>query len=207
MQLEIIYCTVGEWQENSYLIKYKSQAWLVDPGDEFENLDKKFALEELCLKGIINTHGHFDHLGAVHQFKKKYNTLFYIHSKDKQIVRQANLYKKLAGSSSYFVTPAIDGFLDEQASFKLDDKVIKVHSTPGHTNGSVSFEIDNALISGDLLFKEAIGRVDLPGGNIDLLKRSITYIIEKFEGYTIYPGHGSPFVLDGRVIDTLSKLI
>ena len=207
MELDITYYTVGEWRENSYLIKYKSEAWLVDPGDEFEDLDKKFAVAELELKGIINTHGHFDHIGAVHQFKEKYNIPFYIHSKDKQILRQANLYKKLAGSSSYFVTPDIDGFLEEIESFKINDKVIKIHSTPGHTNGSVSFEIDNALISGDLLFKEAIGRVDLPGGNINLLKKSITYVIENFEGYTIYPGHGSPFVLDSNVINTLKKLI
>lgn len=207
MEVEIKYHTVGKWRENSYLIKAGNDAWLIDPGDEFESLETVFNVSELSLKGIINTHGHFDHVGAVSQFKEKYHLSFYIHSKDKQILRQASLYKKLAGSNSFFISPLVDEYLDERKSFLLNNKVIKVHHTPGHTNGSVILEIDNILVTGDLIFKDSIGRVDLPGGNIKLLKESILYVLQNFEGFIIYPGHGEPFLLDPEVLSTIKKLI
>lgn len=207
MEVEILYKAVGKWQENSYLIKIANEAWLIDPGDEFEQLEAFFNVDHLSLKGIINTHGHFDHVGAANQFKEKYLIPFFIHSKDKQILRQANLYKKLAGSDLFFVIPVIDEYLENVRHVLIGDKKIKVHYTPGHTNGSVSFEIDKNIITGDLLFKNKIGRVDLPGGNLKLLKQSILYILENFKGYVIYPGHGKPFLLDEKVISTLKKMI
>ena len=207
MAAMIRYVTVGKWNENSYLITDNGEAWLTDPGDEFELLDKEFDAENLLINGIINTPGHFDHIGAVEQFKEKYNLPFYLHSKDKQIVRQGNLYKRFAGSSSSFKTPSIDHILDEEPTLKLGEKSIITHYTPGHTNGSMCFEIEQSLISGDLLFKNTIGRVDLPGGKIDLLKRSVNYVLERFAGYTIYPGHGEPFLLNEKVISTLKKLV
>ena len=207
MEAKILYKTVGKWHENSYIIKVGNGAWLVDPGDEFEQLEAFFKLDGFALKGIINTHGHFDHVGAVNQFKEKYLIPFFIHSKDKQILRQANLYKKLAGSDSFFVVPVIDEYLENVQHVSICEKKIKIHYTPGHTNGSVSFEVDKNLITGDLLFKDKIGRVDLPGGSIKLLKQSILYILENFECYVIYPGHGEPFVLDDEVIRTLKKMI
>ena len=207
MEVEIKYHTVGKWRENSYLIKFGNDAWLVDPGDEFESLEIIFRVSELTLKGIINTHGHFDHVGAVSQFKEKYNLAFYIHSRDKQVLRQASLYKKLAGGNSFLITPIIDEYLDDRKTVVVNKKDIKIHHTPGHTNGSVSFEIDKSLITGDLMFKANIGRVDLPGGNIKLLKESVLYVLQNFEGFMIYPGHGEPFLLDKEVISTLKKLI
>ena len=207
MEVEIKYHTVGKWRENSYLIKVGNDAWLVDPGDEFEKLEAFFKVDDLSLKGIVNTHGHFDHVGAVNQFKEKYLIPFFIHSKDKQILRQANLYKKLAGSTLFFVVPVIDEYVENVKNILVGNKNIKVHYTPGHTNGSVLFEIDKCLITGDLLFNDKIGRVDLPGGNIKLLKESILYVLQNFEGFIIYPGHGEPFLLDKEVISTLKKLI
>ena len=207
MEAEISYKTVGKWKENSYLIKVGIDAWLVDPGDEFEQLESFFNVSNLLLKGIINTHGHFDHVGAVSQFKDKYIIPFFIHSNDKQILRQSNLYKKLAGSSTFFVVPQINEYIENVKQVLIGEKTIKFHHTPGHTNGSVSFEIDKNLITGDLLFKDKIGRIDLPGGNLVLLRQSIKYIFEHFGGYMIYPGHGEPFLLDEEVINTLKKMI
>lgn len=207
MSFKIIYKTVGKWNENSYLLESSSGAWLIDPGDDFEVLDKFFDGSKKNLKGIINTHAHFDHIGAVHEFKTNYGIPFYIHSKDKQLVRQGNLYKKLAGESGTFTTPAIDGFIDEMPAFELNGETVKVHETPGHTNGSVCFEIGTNLISGDLFFKDALGRIDLPGGNHKLLIQSVRYVLDHFIGYTIYPGHGNPFVLDEEVSYKLQSLL
>lgn len=207
MEIDILCTTVSRWKENSYLLKFQNEAWLIDPGDEFEKLDNNFVTADLKINGIINTHGHFDHVGAVSEFKNKYDIPFFIHEKDKQILRQANLYKKLAGSKEYFEIPDIESFIEKNSTFELYDKIIQTHYTPGHTNGSVSFEIDNYLFTGDLLFKGVIGRVDLPGGNIELLKQSINFVLENFKGYIVYPGHGESFLLDESVIRILKKLI
>lgn len=207
MQISVQYKTVGKWKENSYLLEYDNEAWLIDPGDEFAALDTFFAANTKNLKGIINTHGHFDHIGAVHEFKEKYKIPFYLHSSDKQILRQGNLYRKLAGDSTLHTTPQPDGFLNELPNINIGNKQISIHHTPGHTNGSVCFEIDKNLISGDLFFKDNIGRVDLPGGNKNLLLQSVDFVLNNFEGYMIYPGHGEPFLLDASTIQNLKSLL
>lgn len=205
MALTIKYRTVGHWRENSYCISYRNEAFLVDPGDEYEALCTDFSDSLPFVKAIINTHGHFDHIGAVHAFQQNFGFPFYLHSNDKRIVHHANLYRKIAGDDTITKTPVIDFLLDEQDSFTLSGKTIRIHNTPGHTAGSVCFEIDNNLISGDLFFADAIGRTDLPGGNREQINASIESVLNRFEGYQIYPGHGSPFLLDRQTIENLRR--
>jgi hydroxyacylglutathione hydrolase len=203
VQLLIKYLCVGPWKENAYLVAYNNEAWLIDPGDEFEKLDDFFEISKYKLNGIINTHGHFDHVGAVAKFKEKYKVPFYLHSKDKQILKQANLYSKLAGGKNLLETPLVDFFLDDHSVLDIAGKKINIHYTPGHSNGSVCFEIDGNLVSGDILIKGLPGRTDLPGGNKELIKSSITYILENFNDSMLYPGHGQPFLLDNATINIL----
>lgn len=207
MQVKIRYLTVGTWKENAYLVEYNNESVLIDPGDSFEELDKYFKEVNSKYIAILNTHGHFDHIGAVDAFKVKYDLPFYMHSKDKNILYQSNLLRKFAGETGHIKIPSIDFFLDAQKIFKLNGKQILIHHTPGHSNGSVCFEIDNMLLSGDILFKDSIGRTDLPGGNKSLLDQSLLFILDKFEGYQIYPGHGIPFVLSQDIICNLKALI
>lgn len=187
--------TVGQWLENTYLIYNEEEGWIVDPGDDFELLNDVVNQERITLKGILNTHGHFDHLGAVSNFKENYNVPFYIHSRDKRLVGQANLYRKLAKGQGFFKTPAIDHFLDQAKEIPFGGESIKIIHTPGHSEGSVTFVIDNQLISGDLLFENRVGRTNLPGGNLESLKKSATTLLQNFKGYRVYPGHGNSFLI------------
>jgi glyoxylase-like metal-dependent hydrolase (beta-lactamase superfamily II) len=207
MDLCIRYITVGSWNENAYIIEYKGNSILIDPGDDFQKLENFFLQNKTKHIAILNTHGHFDHIGAVQDFKDKYEIPFYIHSKDKRVVHQANLLRKFAGVKQVLQTPKIDFHLDEITSFYLLDKEIKVHYTPGHSAGSVCFEIDKMLISGDTLFKDSLGRIDLPGGNKMLLNQSVKFILDNFMNYQVYPGHGSPFILDEDAIKRIEKLL
>ena len=207
MDLSIWYITVGTWNENAYIIEYKGHSILIDPGDNFKKLENFFLQNKTKHIAILNTHGHFDHIGAVQDFKEKYNIPFYIHSKEKRNVYQANLLRKFAGDSQVFKTPGIDIFFDDITSFHLLDKEIKIHHTPGHSAGSVCFEIDNMLISGDIFFKDQIGRTDMPGGNKALLIESVKFILTNFMNYHIYPGHGSPFILDEEVVKRIKKFL
>jgi hydroxyacylglutathione hydrolase len=203
--MNIIKSTVGKWKENSYLLNIDGSEYIIDPGDEYSKLKVDFKINHLM--GIINTHGHFDHLGAVADFMIDYNAPFSIHSKDKRLVSQANLYRKLAGDNTIVKTPKIDIYLDEIKEIQFLNEKIKIHHTPGHTEGSVSFEIRDNLFVGDLILKDTIGRVDLPGGNIEKLKNSIQFVLSNFKNFIIHPGHGESFKLDDLAIERFNKLL
>lgn len=203
MEVELKKIVVGKTKENCYLIRRGNEAYLVDPGDDFLDIIEEFDLDSLNLKAIINTHGHYDHIGAITDLKDRYKVPFLIHSLDKRIVSRGNLYKQVTGDLSEFKTPSVDDFLDDIATFKLGDNEIRIFHIPGHTPGCVCFEFSNELIIGDVIFEHAIGRTDLPGGNAEQMKDSISFILTNFLNYTIHPGHGNSFILNDEFIKEL----
>lgn len=207
MDVKLKSCTVGHWRTRCYLIEYNSIGYLVDPGDDPERIEKELGLHDIDIKGILNTHGHFDHMGAAHYFRTKYGIPFFINMFDKHQLRQSNIYRKLAGVPGFTKIPQIDGYLEDTQFFELCGKKINVHHTPGHTQGSVSFEIDRMLFSGDLLFHDRIGRYDLPGGNKEELTKSLESIFIKFVGYCIHPGHSESFILTEEKVDELRNTL
>lgn len=207
MDIMVRYLTVGLKKENSYIIEYGDHGWLIDPGDEFDKLDMFFNLNHCNFQGILNTHGHFDHIGAVQDFRVKYNIPFYAHSKDKRTIHQANLIKRFTGDTRLIKTPVIDFLLDDILQVPIGDKTINVHYTPGHSAGSVCFELDNNLFTGDIIFPKEIGLYNMPGGDKNKIKNSVRFLLANFSGYQIFPGHGQPFILDENITKQLSKLI
>lgn len=205
MSLDITYKKVGSWEENSYCIFIDNYSVLIDPGDDFELLRNNFSKPNFNFHSILLTHGHFDHIGAVYNFQFEYNIPTYLHSKDLRIANQANLFRKFAGDNTIVKTPKFDHKIEDILDFEVAGTSFEFHHTPGHSPGSVSIEVNNNLFSGDIIFENAIGRTDLPGGNYEIIKQSIFYIIEKFENFDIYPGHGNPFVLNLETIDKLKK--
>jgi glyoxylase-like metal-dependent hydrolase (beta-lactamase superfamily II) len=205
MGIVISKVTVGEFKENCYLISDQEEAWLIDPGDDVNRVISILDLEKYKLKGIINTHGHFDHIGAVAEIKDKYGIPFYIHSNDRRLVTQGNLYRRMLGQMTIYRTPTIDGYLDDLDFLDLKNNKIFIHHTPGHTNGGVCFEVDGNLIAGDMLLKRSFNLLNLPGENKELMVNSINYIFENFKGHTVYPGHGNTFVLDEVVLNEFYK--
>jgi glyoxylase-like metal-dependent hydrolase (beta-lactamase superfamily II) len=205
MDFEIIQQTVGKWKENSYCLVLGNQSVLIDPGDEFSVLRAQFGKLDSKFHSILLTHGHFDHIGAVHNFQTEFNIPTYLHSKDKRISNQANLFRKFAGDDTIVKTPKIDFFIDEVLDFSVNGKKFEFHHTPGHSLGSVCIVLDKNLFCGDVILEDVIGRTDLPGGNYDSLVQSINFITEKFENFDVYPGHGNPFVLNHEAIDKFKK--
>lgn len=205
MNIKILNKTVGNWKENSYCICFGEHSILVDPGDEYNVLRSEFQKSDFKFHSILLTHGHFDHIGAVHDFQSEFNIKTYLHSKDKRIANQANLFRKLAGDNTIIKSPKIDFFIDDISNFSVDGISIEFHHTPGHSLGSVCIEIEKNIFCGDVILEHVIGRTDLPGGNYENLKHSINYIVDKFENFNIYPGHGNPFVLNSDAIDKFKK--
>ncbi|MBO3699762.1 MBL fold metallo-hydrolase [Roseivirga sp. E12] len=195
MSTEIEKITVGEWDENTYLVYGDKDLVIVDPGDDYERL--RLQIDQTGRKplAILITHGHFDHIGAICPLMNYYDIPFYMHSADKRLLRQANFYRKMSGSKVFIQIPKTDKFLDNCSLLELGELTIEVIHAPGHTNGSVSFKVGNDLICGDLIFEQEEGRTDLPESDPTASKNSIRKLINEFNGCRIHPGHGNSFMV------------
>jgi hydroxyacylglutathione hydrolase len=198
----------GPWKENCYIVSEQGIGFIIDPGGNSELLKQQIKDNDLKILAIVNTHGHFDHIGAVAELVETLECPFYLHSKDKRLLKSANLYMKLFAGENPIKIPEINFYLDdfttplEFGSIKLD-----ILYTPGHTDGSVCLLVnDMALFTGDTLLKGTIGRTDLPGGNIEKLKKSIKQICLLPKDTKIYPGHGDSSTLMEE-LKTNSRLI
>ena len=177
-------------ENNNYLIidEESKEAALVDCSAYDENILIELKKQGVKLKYILLTHGHFDHIGGLNDLAKDIEVL--MHSCDKEWVEQVNDYLPMIGMPSMEV-PKIDRYIEDNEIIKVGNLEIKVIHTPGHTQGGVCFYIDGHLFSGDTIFKESVGRCDLPGGNFSQIVESFeNKIFILPEDTVIYPGHG-----------------
>jgi hydroxyacylglutathione hydrolase len=182
--------TVGPFQENTYLVRADGagKALLIDPGDEAPKLQA--AMDELGVtpEAILLTHTHIDHIGAVAAIASATGAPVYCPRKELTV---------LADPSRFFppdwgtVDPwEAEHALDGGERLQLAGLDIDVISTPGHSPGHVTFAIEGALFSGDVLFQNSIGRTDLPGADHATLMASIADLLERFDdATTVHPGH------------------
>ena len=145
-------------------------------------------IENIHLKYILLTHGHFDHVAGLRDGKAE----VYMHKADMDWVKNVNQFMPMFGMPQMTI-PTINKFIEDGDIIKLGSLEIKVIHTPGHTQGGVCYYVNNALFSGDTIFRESVGRCDLEGGNFEQLVDSIESKIYKLPDETeIYPGHGKP---------------
>jgi hydroxyacylglutathione hydrolase len=182
--------TVGPFQENCYLVRADGaeRALLIDPGDEAAKLQS--AMDELGVtpEAILLTHTHIDHIGAVAPIAGATGCPVYCPRKELDV---------LADPGRFFppnwgtVDPwEAEHALDGGERLQLAGLDIDVISTPGHSPGHVTFAIEGALFSGDVLFQSSIGRTDLPGADHATLMASIADLLERFDDdTTVHPGH------------------
>lgn len=182
----------GNWRQNCYIVNDTSlNGILIDPGAESEVIDEYIIDNEIKLKAIFNTHGHYDHIGAVNFFKKKYSIPFYLHSNDEKLSKSANLYIKIFESKKYIDIPKVDYFIDNlQSPILVEGFELNYICCSGHTMGSVCFQLGKKLFTGDTVLAGKVGRTDLPGGNKKLLTQSLIKILQLPKDTIIYPGHG-----------------
>ena len=183
--MEIKTFTSGPFQVNSYLIKLENEAIVIDP---FQSKD--ILKETKNIKYIILTHGHIDHILAVNEIKEKTNAKIAIHKEDLKLLNNEN--ENMSISFNVKLKQIIpDILLEDNQVLELKNKKLKIIHTPGHTQGSISILTENNLFSGDTLFKDSIGRTDLPTGNLDQEINSIkTKLLPLSDNTIVYPGHG-----------------
>ena len=145
---------------------------------------------------ILNTHAHYDHIGAVSWLLEKYKIPFFLHGQDEKLLKQANLYKILfENKNSISIPPFSEDFAKGPEDLRVAGFSVRVIHTPGHTAGGVCLLIGSYLFSGDTLMPGGPGRTDLPGGDKVKLKDSLQKLRELPDDYLVYSGHGKPFML------------
>lgn len=169
------------YQENCYLVYGNNRdTFIIDPGDDFDVIDRTISQNKLIPRAILLTHGHFDHVGAVKNIKEKFNIPVYMNMNDEHLLS----FMRVKDFD-------VDFDLKEINELRYNDIEVKCIHTPGHSNGSVCYLIDDLLFSGDTLFAGSIGRCDLPGGSSAVMLNTLSSIICNLDdNLTVLPGHG-----------------
>jgi hydroxyacylglutathione hydrolase len=187
----------GKWSQNCYLLIHSdSSALLIDPGSDAVAISNRILELGVNLIAILNTHAHYDHVGAVAKLQAKFKVPFYLNKLDEKLLRQSNLYRIIFEGTEYIQIPKIDVFLgSHDTELVIGSFKVSAIFTPGHTEGGTSFIIGNNLFSGDTLLYSHPGRVDLPGGDDQKLNKSYSVLKGLNPNLLVYPGHGKPFLL------------
>ncbi len=183
-----LYCfTLSEFFTNNYILLKNNKAIIIDC-TESKPLISFIKQNNIKVLALILTHGHVDHICGVANISKEFSLIPYLNPLDNiQIELSKQIYQEY-GFTEY---PSFTYQELNEGKLIIEDFEIQVINTPGHTQGSISLKIDNYLFSGDTLFKNSIGRTDLPGGNYFQLINSIKEKLLILPDQTIVlPGHG-----------------
>lgn len=158
--MEVRKIKVGYLQTNCYILIEQGSCLIIDPGDQYYSIESQIGHNQIL--GVLITHRHPDHIGALEQIQKTYNP---------KIFEKSNL---------------------TEGKYEIGPFRFEVINTPGHTSDSVTFFFYdyNFMFTGDFLFQNSIGRTDMPTGNMDQMKESLEKIKEYSDRIRIYPGHG-----------------
>ncbi len=202
--------SVGPLQVNCFVVACQKtrEAMVIDPGGEGPQILHLAESSGYQVKQIVNTHGHFDHIGANQQVKDATGAVLMMHEADLLLLQNARNHAQAYGLT-VSPSPDPDKFLNEGDVFSVGEQSFSVFHVPGHSPGSLCLLSDGHLFVGDVLFAGSIGRTDLPGGDFDALVEGVREKLFRLPAETIvHPGHGpdttigrekqmNPFVGDG----------
>jgi glyoxylase-like metal-dependent hydrolase (beta-lactamase superfamily II) len=168
------------------------EAIVIDPGADLADIETILQKHQLTVKAIVVTHAHIDHVAGAQELKEKTGAPVYLNANDQELLSVLDIQAQWIG------VPApgkieVDTNASDGTSLSLGGSDFHVMHTPGHTQGSISIFIpqQNMLIAGDTLFRDSIGRTDLPGGNGRQILSSIkTRLLVLPEETVVVPGHG-----------------
>lgn len=182
----------GPLEANNYLVwdEISKEAVLIDCSEYKEEILSDIKTLDLKVKHILLTHGHFDHVMGVNEMAKALGAKVAINQNDIVLLDNINEFGMLFGFSE-IDTPKHDILISDNDTFNIGNIQIKAIHTPGHTEGGISYLIENNLFCGDTMFRGTYGRTDLFGGDFKKIIHSIKDVLFKLDDKVkLYPGHG-----------------
>ncbi|SNB44894.1 MBL fold metallo-hydrolase [Geobacter sp. DSM 9736] len=185
---------VGELGVNCFILgcEKTKEGIVVDPGGEPGRILAAVSQLGLSVKYVINTHGHFDHVGGVKEVLAATGARYLVHREDVPFLSRASDSARAYGLRAEN-PPLPDEFMEDGLTVSFGECRLKVIHTPGHTPGGccLYLEDENVVITGDTLFAESVGRTDLPGGSHEILVAGIRdRLLNLPEETSVWPGHG-----------------
>ncbi|WP_194165302.1 MBL fold metallo-hydrolase [Deinococcus terrestris] len=183
--------STGPLQENAVLVAgTENEGFLFDPGDDAERILALVRGSGVTVRGILLTHAHFDHIGAVQPVREALGVPVWLHPADLPIYRLGAA--SAARWNLPFTQPADpEHGIAQGQPFTAGDLTLTARELPGHAPGHVVFVGDGFVVAGDTLFQGSIGRTDLPGGNhTQLLDGIARELLSLPDDVAVYPGHG-----------------
>ena len=192
--LNILTIPAGPLNVNCYIVfnAESEKALIIDPGGDFSLINEALKGVNKQAGAVIVTHAHFDHVLAVGNFNEEKVPVYMCEEDFDFLTTHKNLAKYFGIKFKSF---KVDKFLCEN-SMEICSMNVKIYYTPGHTPGGICLQIENALFTGDTLFKESYGRTDFPDGDEKSLIQSIKKLFSIKENLTVYPGHNEKTTLD-----------
>jgi glyoxylase-like metal-dependent hydrolase (beta-lactamase superfamily II) len=198
MKIKVDVFTFNQFQENTYILSdEKNNCVIIDPGcyerNEQQQLLQFISDSKLTPLALLNTHAHIDHILGNAFVLRNFEIDHYLHIEDLTTLRAVESYAHVYGFQGYEISPEPSHIIQGGETLQFGDIQLNVFFTPGHAPGHVVFyNAENKfVINGDVLFNGSFGRVDLPGGDIEILKKSIHEMMFQLpEDTVVYCGHG-----------------
>lgn len=200
--MKIINLFPGSYNSNCYILVHGGEALVIDPSASAKSILARVAEQGAVLKGILLTHGHFDHIVSIDTLRRACQVPLMIHKEDAEMLEDGvkNAFSLFFGQDISY-EPA-QRLLEHGDKIQLGGMDVEVVHLPGHSKGSVCYYIpgERTMFTGDLLFAQGYGRADLHGGNAFTLRTSLCALRKYPKNITIYPGHGEAALL-GNALD------
>lgn len=194
--MNVAYFSVGNLGTNCYIVSDDGgHAAIIDPGGDAKRILNAVKLKNLTVDCVLLTHAHFDHIMAAEEIRAATDAQLCVGAGDAPMLADARFNLSAMVYPERAVELMADRLLVEGDTVCFGNATLTVMETPGHTRGGVCYLGEDVLFSGDTLFAGSIGRTDLPGGDMTVLRRSLARLAALDDDYTVYPGHGEETTL------------
>ena len=188
----LVRLVVGPLQVNCYILadEKTKDAVIIDPGDDADEILRIVREKGLKVKYLVNTHAHFDHVGANKKIKEETGAQLLLHEKDAVVLRNAISHAAVFNLTTT-ASPEADRYVQQGDVISAGEISLRVLHTPGHSPGGICLAEHGMVFTGDSLFAGSVGRTDFPGGDLMTLLGGIKmHLLSLSDETRVFPGHG-----------------